>query len=48
MRNTYLWNFKEKRIEILSKISRILKKTYEIFGTFLEQLDLFLTIFRKQ
>ncbi len=45
MRNTYLWKFKEKRFEILSKISR---KFTEIFGAFLEQLDVFLIIFRKQ
>ncbi len=49
MRNTYLWKFTEKRIEILSKISRkFWRKLTEIFDVFLEQRDVFLTIFRKQ
>ncbi len=42
MKDTYLWKFKEKRIEISSKISR---KFTEIFGVFLKELDVFLTIF---
>ncbi len=42
-------NSEEKRTEILSKISRkFWRKFTEIFGAFLEQLDVFLTIFRKQ
>ncbi len=49
MRNTHLWKFKEKRIEILSEISRkFWRKLTEIFGVFLEQFDVFLTIFWKQ
>ncbi len=46
---TYLRKFKEKRIEMLSKILRkFWRKLTENFGAFLEQLDVFLTIFQKQ